>query len=283
MIYIVPNHFIENKTHNFLAIDNIFAYKYTIKQKNDMIQVRTTMHSMDILIEGSKVIRQKQNDITVNNSEICFLTQNNYFMSERIAQNSKYKSLIIYFNDDFVFDFIRKYNVPLDSKKDTSITKVSFAKDSDLKNNIQLLENYIDKNYDKQFIKLKVEEIFLHALRINKKAFLSFLHSIEKTSQNRIKHIIESNIELIQTLDDICAITMLSQSQIRRYIKKHYNLTPKIWIDNQRLNKAIVLLQNTDKTISDISSECGYATVSWFISQFKKHHNQTPKEFRHKV
>jgi AraC-like DNA-binding protein len=81
----------------------------------------------------------------------------------------------------------------------------------------------------------------------------------------------------------MCSITRLSENQLRRYIKKEYALTPKVWIDTKRFEKAILMLKNTNKTITDISTECGYSTVSWFISQFKKHYNQTPKEFRHKI
>jgi len=283
MIYIVPNYFIENKTTNFFEIENMFALKYILKQKNDLIQVRTTMHSMEILMEGSKVIHQEKNNIQINAQEICFLTQNNYFMSERLTNNLQYKSVIIYFNDEFIVDFIQKYCISLNENINIDCIHMTYENNINLKENINLLENYIDKGFENHFIKLKIEEIFLHVLRTKKKDFLSFLNTVKKSAKNRIKYIIESNIEVIQTLDDICAITRLSQSQIRRYIKKHYNQTPKIWIDKQRLQKAILLLQNTDKTISNISTECGYATVSWFIVQFKKYNSLTPKEFRHKV
>ena len=111
----------------------------------------------------------------------------------------------------------------------------------------------------------------------------SFFNSILLTSKDRIKYILESNIDLIQTLDDMCSITRLSENKIRRYIKKEFNQTPKIWLDTKRLEKAVLLLNNTNKSISDISTTCGYSTVSWFISQFKKYHNQTPKEFRYKI
>jgi AraC-like DNA-binding protein len=111
----------------------------------------------------------------------------------------------------------------------------------------------------------------------------SFFNSVLSTSQDRIKFILESNIDLIQNLDDMCNITRLSESKIRAYIKKEFNQTPKIWLDTKRLEKAILLLKNTNDSITDISTSCGYSTVSWFISQFKKYHNQTPKEFRYKI
>lgn len=283
MTYIVPNFFIENNNSNLIKIDNLFCLNYITKQKSDFISVRTTMHCMIILLDGSKVIHLKDTDININSNEMCFLTQNNYFMSERITTDSNYKSLIIYFDDKFIFDLIQKYKIKINSTNENHIIKLDYSQDILLKSNISLFQEYIDKKLDNNLLILKIEEIILHSLRINKNLFSSFIQSITSTSQDRIKFILESNIDLIQTLDDMCSITRLTQNQLRRYIKKEYNLTPKVWIDTQRLEKATLMLKNTNKTITNISTECGYSTVSWFISQFKKQYNQTPKEFRHKI
>jgi len=283
LTYIVPNFFIENNNSNLIKIDNLFCLNYITKQKSDFISVRTTMHCMIILLDGSKVIHLKDTDININSNEMYFLTQNNYFMSERITTDSNYKSLIIYFDDKFIFDLIQKYKIKINSTNENHIIKLDYSQDILLKSNISLFQEYIDKKLDNNLLILKIEEIILHSLRINKNLFSSFIQSITSTSQDRIKFILESNIDLIQTLDDMCSITRLTQNQLRRYIKKEYNLTPKVWIDTQRLEKATLMLKNTNKTITNISTECGYSTVSWFISQFKKQYNQTPKEFRHKI
>lgn len=283
MTCVLPNFFLENEEKNILKIDDLLCVKYTSKHRSDFISVRTTMHCMIILLEGSKIIHQEDDDININTNEICFLTQNNYFMSERIVENLEYKSLIIYFDDKFIFDFLLKYKIELNSTNRNKIISLDYSKDSLLKSNISLFHEYVDKNLDNTFLKLKVEEILLHSLRVNKNLFSSFIYTLSETSQNRIKFILESNIDLIQNLDDMCSITRLSENKLRRYIKKEYNLTPKSWIDKKRFEKAVLMLKNTEKTISEISSDCGYSTVSWFISQFKKQYNQTPKEFRYKI
>ena len=149
--------------------------------------------------------------------------------------------------------------------------------------NIKIFQQYLEKKFDENLLKLKIEEILLQALRLNNHKIHSFINSVLSTSSDRTSFILESNIDLIQTLDDMCSITRLTPNQMRRYLKKEYSLTPKTWIDTKRLEKAVLMLKNTNKIITDISTECGYSTVSWFISQFKKQYNQTPKEFRHKI
>ncbi len=283
MTYVVPNYFIENKYKNLLKIDDLLCLNYITKTQNSNVYARTTMHSMGIVLEGSKVIHLSKEDINIQKSDIFFLTQNNYYMSERLVNDSKYKSLLVYFDDKFIFDFINKYNIQINTKDEESTVKASYKSDKLFENSVQTFQEYLKVEFNENLLKLKIEELFLQAIKHNEKQMYSFFNSILATSQDRIKYILESNIDLIQTLDDMCKITRLSENKIRRYIKKEFNQTPKIWLDTKRLEKAILLLTNTNKSISDISTTCGYSTVSWFISQFKKYYKQTPKEFRHKI
>ena len=72
-------------------------------------------------------------------------------------------------------------------------------------------------------------------------------------------------------------------SKIRKYFKDEFNTTPKLWINEKRLEKATLLLKTTDETISQIATSCGYSSVSWFILEFKKRYNLTPKDYRYKI
>lgn len=79
MTYIVPNYFIENNYKNLIQIDEFWCLNYITKKQNDFVDARNTMHSMNILLEGSKVIHAKDEEITINTNEIVFLAQNNYY------------------------------------------------------------------------------------------------------------------------------------------------------------------------------------------------------------
>lgn len=283
MTYIVPNYFFEHNYKNLLKIDNLLCLNYITKHKDNSIYARTTMHSMVILLNGSKVVHLNGENLKVNSNEICFLAQNNYYLSERITDNTKYKSLIIYFDDNFVFDFVKKYKLKLTDDEKKNIIKVNYKNDALFKNCVESFQKYLDEVTDVNLLKLKIEEMFLHTLRVNEKTFYGHFNSIISTSQDRTKFILESNIDLIQSVEEMCNITRLPQSKLRRYIKKEYNTTPKVWLDSKRLEKATLMLTNSDKSISEISAICGYSTVSWFIAQFKKHYNLTPKDFRQKL
>jgi len=283
MTYVVPNYFKENNYKNLIQIDDIYCLKYITKFKNDLVEVRTTMHSLVVLLQGKKIVHLKNENLQINTNEITLLTQNNYYMSERIINNKQYKSFVIYFDDKFIFDFIKKYNIDICSKNDLELFKLTYKDDENFDNTIKSFQNYIDTKLNTNLLKLKIQEIFLHILRVNKIQMNDFLNTILKTSKDRISFILESNIDILKSVDDMCSITNQSQAQLRRYIKNKYNKTPKVYLDEKRVQKAKILLSNTQNTISDISTSCGYSTTSWFISQFKKYTNTTPKDFRYNL
>ena len=283
MTYIVPNYFIENGYKNLIKIDELLCLNYITKSQNDFVDARNTMHSMNILLEGSKIIHTTDEDVTISSDEICFLTQNNYYMSERMTSDSKYKSMIIYFDDKFVFEFVKKYKIVLQTQDSKNLIAVAYKNDETFAKSVLAFSEYLEKKFDTNLLKLKIEEILLHTLRVNAKAFSAFINAVLSRSGDRVLYLLESNVDVMQNLDDMCALSRLTQSQLRRYIKKNCNTTPKLWLDTKRLEKATLMLTNTNKSITEIASESGYATVSWFISQFKKQYAQTPKEFRYKL
>jgi len=282
MTYIVPNYFLENNYKNLTKIDSLLCLHSIQKTQNDFVDARNTMHSMNILIEGSKIIHTATENITISAREICFLTQNNYYMSERMTKESRYKSMILYFDDNFVLEFIKKYKLQLRTAEERDSLEINYGSDKYFLENIIQFEEYLEKGFSSELLKLKVEEMFLQTLRLSSKKFHAFLNAIINKTEARSLHILESNIDMIENIEDMCRVTRLSPNQLRRYIKKHTDSTPKIWLDTKRVQKAVLLLKNSDKNISQIAAECGYSTVSWFISQFKKEYKLTPKEFREK-
>ncbi len=221
MTHILPNFLIDNKSFHLEKIDTLFCLQYEIATENSTKFIRTTMHSMILLLSGEKIITLNEQKINLNANEIALLTQNNYFMSERIIDVPPYKVIVIYFDDDL------------------------------MQTNINLFQNYLDKEMPNSILKLKIEELLLTILHLDKIKMLSFLKAIVSTSKDRIDFILQSNIDLIFTIEGMCTITRVSASKLREYIRTKHQCTPKVWLDTQRLQKATMMLQNTDKSIDE--------------------------------
>ena len=62
--------------------------------------------------------------------------------------------------------------------------------------------------------------------------------------------------------------------------KKDLGISFKQYLINYRLNQSISLLENSQKTIAQISLDVGFTNETQYIIHFKKLFNMTPGQYR---
>ncbi|HHD75804.1 MAG TPA: AraC family transcriptional regulator [Campylobacterales bacterium] len=280
MTYLVPNYYLEEQPTALISSDSLFSMSYSTKRAQDKIYMRNTTHVMILLKKGVKELTTNKQKRILKTGDILFLTQGNYFMSEVLSSDGVYEALLVYFNDEFIMNFLSRYSIKLTNTISQNI--VSFSSDRLLQSLIDSFELYIDKELEHQnaIIKLKTEEIFLHLLSEHREEFYAFLNAIKHSTKDRVKYILEANLDLIESVEDMCRVARVSKNELRNSLKNSTGMQPKTWLDNKRLEQASLLLKNSDQTISSIATSCGYNTISWFGIQFKKAYGLTPKEYR---
>ncbi|WP_159445744.1 helix-turn-helix domain-containing protein [Malaciobacter marinus] len=242
--------------------------------------MRNSMHLVILLVNGSKILHLKNSDITINSTDILYLSQSSYFMSEITGDKNNFESILIFFDDEYVFNFIKKYNIILDTieKKDVLVLN----RDHFINNCVNIVNQFFQTsiNNSLDLVKLKLDELFLYSLSKDKERFSAFLNKIIQTKSSRTKYILEENLDIINNVDDMCKLTRLNSKALRKEMIRLYNKNPKEWLDEKRLSLAKTLLKNTQKSVSQIATSCGYSSVSWFIIQFKKYYKTTPLLYR---
>ena len=84
------------------------------------------------------------------------------------------------------------------------------------------------------------------------------------------------------SLDKISLEFGYSLQYLSSYLKKETEVGFSEYVTNKRIDKAKLLLTNTDKTVSEIASECGYSYSNYFIKVFSKRVGTTPQEWKRK-
>ncbi len=82
------------------------------------------------------------------------------------------------------------------------------------------------------------------------------------------------------TIDKLSEISHLSKSYFMNRFKQYFGIGAMEYIIQLRIKFACEALQNTNKAITQISSECGFNNLSNFNRQFKKTVGCTPMEYR---
>lgn len=81
------------------------------------------------------------------------------------------------------------------------------------------------------------------------------------------------------TVGDIAAQLNFTEGYMSEYMRKA-SVGFRGMLSYIRANASESLLLNTDKTILEISEECGFSDVKYYYSAFKRWYNCTPKQFR---
>ncbi|GAB3552214.1 helix-hairpin-helix domain-containing protein [Spirosoma fluminis] len=82
------------------------------------------------------------------------------------------------------------------------------------------------------------------------------------------------------TITQLADLAHLSPYHFIRLFRSAYELTPLQYLTRQRLKKASLLLKESDATVGNIVSQCGFENESAFIRLFRKEFRMTPIAYR---
>lgn len=80
-------------------------------------------------------------------------------------------------------------------------------------------------------------------------------------------------------LDDIARAGQLSRSECCRYFKRMLKKTPLDYVNDYRIQKSLILLQQ-DYTVTKAAYQVGFNSTSYFIDKFRKTMNMTPFAYK---
>ena len=109
-------------------------------------------------------------------------------------------------------------------------------------------------------------------------------HSIKYL--NRLKSILEyihENYKEPITLTDLAKRQFLTPAYLSSFFEKTMGVSLSTYINNVRLDHAIIDLINTDDSIEAIAARCGFARPRSFSSVFKKYYHMLPSEYRKQI
>lgn len=83
------------------------------------------------------------------------------------------------------------------------------------------------------------------------------------------------------SLDDIAASASISKSGALHIFKSGIHISPVAYLIQYRLAQAAEQLNATQKSVSSIAKETGFADSGYFCRKFRQHYNMSPNEYRH--
>lgn len=110
----------------------------------------------------------------------------------------------------------------------------------------------------------------------------SATNSMQEQRMKRFLSFIHAHYSDNISIDDIAKSASVSRTECFRCFHAILKKSPFEYLTEYRLSMASMLLANTNRTVSDISSSCGFNSPSYFGKLFREQCGMSPKKYREK-
>jgi len=144
-----------------------------------------------------------------------------------------------------------------------------------------LSESGQDRGFRQEMIKIRMAELVILLLRQ-----LDLREKPKQIPEGKVRTVgiidlyFQDNLSKNPKADELAAQLYISRRQLHRLLMKTYGMGFREKLLSARMNQAKWLLRHTDKTVSAIVSEVGYAHDSAFLQAFRRQFGITPMEYR---
>jgi AraC-like DNA-binding protein len=275
-IFTLPDYLTAETNHPI----QLFNYESTTSHFNSKIYL--TKNTFSFLQEGFKKVSTSQQPISITNDAFLIMKSGHCLMTENLSeQNQFYRSVLLFFSDDVLFQFLEKHQIT--NKHVTATMAAKACKyDNFIRSFVKSLESIqrLPLKVQQPLLQVKLEEILLYLVATKGADFLLFLIAAKDDQTRHFINVVESNKLHKLTLKELAFLANMSVSTFKREFEKHFQQSPIKWFQQQRLEHAAFLLKNEAKRPSDIFETIGYENLSNFVQAFKTKFGVTPKQYQ---
>ncbi len=243
-----------------------------------------TEHTLLFVLGGHKLLHIGDFTHTAEAGHLMLMKRGIYTMSEFIPEGLNYEALLLFFTDEFLKKFLHSYGFSTTIAAETAPHLVIPTNEllDGFKN--QFI-GYFGKTMEglDNILQLKLQELLLLLLAgPQKQQVLAFLQSIAFGRPLDIDYIVRTHLFQPLSIEELAKLSGRSLASFKRDFQQRFHCSPKKWINEQRLAHARMLLQHTDKQVSEVAMECGFENIPHFIRIFKQEYGLTPNSDRAK-
>ncbi|WP_297098607.1 response regulator [uncultured Draconibacterium sp.] len=149
-------------------------------------------------------------------------------------------------------------------------------------------DDYLTKPFDVSILQQRIRSLINNREIIREKA-LKLIRRGEESAivENQLNDkFLKSMIEVVHenmanaqfSKNDFASAMNVSPSLLYKKIKSLTDQSPTDFIKAVRLNHALELLQTKELSITEVSEQCGFASVGYFSTVFRKHFGKSPTQ-----
>lgn len=239
------------------------------------------MHTFSFLIDGQKEVFTDSALTSIDNNRFLLMRAGKCLMTEKFArQDSSYRSMLLFFDEEVVMNFVQKYDVQLSLNR-ASPPVHDLPYDGFVQSFVTSLAQLqlLPAETKAKLLLVKFEELMLYLIAKNGTQFLNSLVFGKNNRDHHFRSVVENNKYNRLTLNELAFLSHMSLSTFKREFVRHFGSSPSKWFQDQRLDHAAYLMKHHARRPSDVYKDMGYESLSNFIQAFKAKYGVTPKKY----
>ncbi|QHV99131.1 AraC family transcriptional regulator [Spirosoma endbachense] len=150
----------------------------------------------------------------------------------------------------------------------------------------RLIYIFTENNKAKEvFANLVLQELVVRLMQTQARTLLLSTET-NVANVNRLAHIAQyinknlgRNLPIKELADEAC----MSEPNFYRTFRQTFGMTPVDFINQQRIALASKLLRTTNRYLADISIDCGFNNLTYFMKLFRREMGLSPAQYRKQV
>lgn len=148
---------------------------------------------------------------------------------------------------------------------------------------LENINNLFNFNFSEPYYEFSIREFLTKVICLihqnNSDYKTPDLHGMNFTVSKMTDFIKENYTEPI-SVTDIANSANISRRDCFRKFRDSVGITPLDYLDSVRIKAAVLLLSESDKTVTEIGLDCGFESGSYFSAKFKKAMGISPTEYK---
>lgn len=268
--------------------NNVCLLQYTNANNTENVDAFLTQHALVYILAGVKQINVSHSGFRINAGELFLIPKGEYVMSEYIAGEQGFRSMMLFFNQKVARYIVEQLNETIpdaltEIKKKEAIKIIS--NNSAIQSIFSSLVSYNEEHspFLSEIVRLKfMELIYLLLNSPYRKIIISFLLDAARHENPSITSVLERYLYSSQTVEELAKIAGRSLSGFKREFTLLYGEAPMTWIRKKKLEHAAFLLEKSDKSIEEVAEASGFISASHFARLFKERYSVPPSTYRAK-
>lgn len=235
-------------------------------------------HVFTHIVKGTMLCYDGNRSQTLNSGEHYLFRKNRLVKYRPEKRENEFEIIKVCFDERFLKEFQARHKIPI-TKFNSPDTSVKINKSALITNFIHSLKLYYDSSgkLDEAYVLVKYEELLIILLQSQPElSGIFFDYGIP--AKINIEEFMNCNYKFNVSVERFAYLTGRSLSAFKRDFQTIFNMTPKRWLVQKRLQEAYFLIDKENKKPSEIYLDIGFESLSHFSFAFRKLFGFAPTE-----